>query len=237
MLTLDQVKAKSASRIAGLLPVVQAATFKLIERCYARGVPIVITQGYRSIAEQDVLYAQGRTAPGPIVTNARGGYSYHNYGVAIDFALLMPDGKSVSWDMAQDGDGDCAKDWNEVVEEAKTLGFAWGGDWTSFKDYPHFEMTFGLTTAQYRAGMRPTQAQIDVAYQKINGGCDEMTAAEKAAFEALTARVEKLEERIPAPKWFVSEFGSGDLNGRIADPNFTLEGWRTLAVALRATRK
>src|SRR5690606_7828810 len=47
------------------------------------GIQLRITQGYRSIAEQDALYAQGRTAPGEIVTNARGGQSNHNYGLAL----------------------------------------------------------------------------------------------------------------------------------------------------------
>lgn len=166
-LTNEFVRSKSAARLNGLLPVVKAAAETLIDRCYKRGVPIVITQGLRTIAEQDALYAQGRTKPGAIVTNARGGYSFHNFGVAIDFALLMPDGKAVSWDMKRDGDKDGRADWYEVVDEAKALGFAWGGDWTSFKDYPHFEMTFGLTCAQYRAGKRPTQDQLDSAIDRI----------------------------------------------------------------------
>ena len=167
MLTRDQVQSKSQARLSGLLPVVRLAAERLIDRCYVRGVPIVITQGLRTIAEQDALFAQGRTKPGAKVTNARGGYSNHNFGVAIDFALLLPDGRSVSWDMKRDGDGDGRADWMEVVEEAKRLGFSWGGDWKSFVDNPHLEMTFGLTTAQYRAGKRPTQAQVDAATKRI----------------------------------------------------------------------
>lgn len=67
-----------------------------------------------------------------------------------------------------------------------------------------------------------------------------MTAAEKAAFDKLEKRVNELEkavEKIPAPKWFVQEFGSADLGGLISEPEFTAEGWRTLAVGLRATKK
>ncbi|MGG4142951.1 M15 family metallopeptidase [Paenibacillus algorifonticola] len=167
-LTLAEVKAKSAARLSGLLPVVKAATEALIERSYKRGVPIVITQGLRTYAEQDGLYAQGRTKAGAIVTNARAGYSFHNFGVAIDFALLSDDGRSVYWDTKRDADKDGVADWSEVVTEAKALGFAWGGDWTSFKDAPHFEMTFGLSTAEYRAGLRPTAAQTSAALAKIN---------------------------------------------------------------------
>lgn len=113
------------------------------------------------------MYAQGRTKPGPIVTNAKGGYSYHNFGLAIDFALLLSNGSSVSWDMNADYNSNNIKDWIEVVDEAKKLGLEWGGDWTSFKDYPHFQMLFGLSTAKLRAGEKPSAAQIAAAYTKI----------------------------------------------------------------------
>lgn len=167
MLTLSQVKNKSAARLPGLHPVVAAASDALIERCFARGIHILITQGLRTIAEQDALYAQGRTKPGSIVTNARGGYSYHNFGLAVDFALLLPDGRSVSWDMKRDGNANRTADWQEVVDEAKRLGFEWGGDWISFKDYPHLQMTFGLSLAQLRSGTQPSVSAIEAAYRKI----------------------------------------------------------------------
>lgn len=169
MLTLDQVKNKSAGWLGKLHPVVLAAAGALIQRSYAKGIPIVITQGMRTIAEQNALYAQGRTKKGPIVTNARGGSSYHNYGLAIDFALLLPDGKTVSWDMNRDVNNDKISDWQEVAREAKQLGFEWGGDWTSFKDYPHLQMSFGLTTDQLKAGRQPTLEQVKEALARING--------------------------------------------------------------------
>ncbi|WP_028530523.1 M15 family metallopeptidase [Paenibacillus sp. HW567] len=164
MLSLSQIKNKSAPRLIGLHSAVLTAATALIERCYSCGVPILITQGLRTIAEQDELYAQGRTKPGAIVTNAKGGYSYHNYGLAIDFALLLPDGSSVSWDMKRDGDKDQIADWLEVVQQAKLLGFEWGGDWTSFKDYPHFQMSFGLSLAGLRSGAKPSEE----AYKLVN---------------------------------------------------------------------
>ncbi|MEK4520032.1 M15 family metallopeptidase [Paenibacillus sp. FSL H8-0122] len=173
MLTLDQVKLKSLPRLSGLHPVLVAATVALIERCYTRGVNIVITQGFRSKAEQDALYAQGRTKPGSIVTNAKGGTSNHNHGLAIDFGLLLPDGRTVSWDTLRDGDKDSLPDWSEVVEEAKKLGLSWGGDWRSFKDMPHFDMTFGLSIAQLRAGKQPSAGKVAAAYaviDKLQGG-------------------------------------------------------------------
>ncbi|MNO44252.1 Peptidoglycan L-alanyl-D-glutamate endopeptidase CwlK precursor [compost metagenome] len=226
-LTLDQIKAKSASKLTGLHPVVRQATERLIERSFASSVPIIITQGLRTITEQNELYAQGRTKPGQIVTNARGGYSNHNFGMAIDFALLQPDGKSVSWTVG--------KEWMVVVEIAKQLGFEWGGDWKSFKDYPHFEMCFGLTTAQYRAGKQPSEIAMAKALAVINKEDDSM----KEELAKLAKRVDELEaaaKRVPAPKWFVAEFGSGDLGGVISEPVFTVEGWRTLAVGLRVNK-
>jgi peptidoglycan L-alanyl-D-glutamate endopeptidase CwlK len=168
MLTLEQLMNKSASRIAGLHPVLQEATKVLIENCYRKGICIQITQGLRTIAEQDALYAQGRTKPGNIVTNAKGGTSFHNFGVAIDFVLILPDGKNVTWDLKTDFNSNNVKDWTEVVDEAKKLGFEWGGDWVSIKDYPHFQMTFGLSTSQYRSGKTPTQKQINDALAVIN---------------------------------------------------------------------
>ena len=97
-----------------------------------------MTDSFRSITEQDALYAQGRTKPGNRVTNARGGYSFHNFGLAID-VVIMRDGKAI-WDTVP----------ASVVAIAKQEGFAWGGDWKSFKDYPHFEMTFGQNLEQLR---------------------------------------------------------------------------------------
>jgi peptidoglycan L-alanyl-D-glutamate endopeptidase CwlK len=182
MLTLDQVKSKSAARLKGLHPAVLAAANALIERTYARGVPILITQGLRTKAEQNALFAKGRTqeqlnAVGlshvtaqpkeAKVTNAIGGTSYHNYGLAIDFALLLPNGSSVSWDTSRDDDDDKVSDWMEVVDEANKLGFEWGGDWTSFKDLPHLQMTFGLTIKQLQAGAQPTETQTAKALAQI----------------------------------------------------------------------
>ncbi|MEK5030805.1 M15 family metallopeptidase [Paenibacillus sp. FSL R7-0302] len=170
MLTLEQVKQKSAARLAKLHPAVLAGANELIRRSYNRGVQILITQGMRTIAQQNELYAQGRTKKGDIVTNARGGDSFHNYGLAIDFALLLPDGRNVSWDMNRDGDGDKVADWQEVVQEGKKLGFEWGGDWTSFKDYAHLQMSFGFSIQDLKAGRRPTAQQSAAALSRITGG-------------------------------------------------------------------
>lgn len=106
----------------------------------------------RTIAEQDALYAQGRTKPGKIVTKAKGGQSYHNYGLAIDIVLLVDrDGngtfESAAWDTKTDFDGDKVADWMEIVAIFKRYGWSWGGDWR-FSDPPHFEKTLGFSIIQ-----------------------------------------------------------------------------------------
>lgn len=219
MLTLDQVKAKSAKNLGGLHPVVLRATEVLIEQSYRKGIYVMITQGLRTVSYQNELYAQGRTQsqlnaaglshvkaqPDKIkVTDAKGGTSYHNFGVAVDFALLLPDGKQVTWDMNTDYNSNNIKDWIEVVDLAKKLGFAWGGDWTTFKDYPHFQMTFGLTTADYRAGAKPSEAKvksanavIDKFLSTLNKEEEEpMTAAEKKAFDEMSALIKEQSKAI-----------------------------------------
>ncbi len=137
-----------------LHPKVEEAKQTLIQRAEAKDITIVITDGHRTEAEQDELYQQGRSEPGNIVTYASGGESYHNYGLAIDFALRVDNGEVV-WDMQRDGNGNGESDWMEVVAIAKDLGFEWGGDWTSFKDYPHLQMDFGLTIRELKYGERP----------------------------------------------------------------------------------
>jgi peptidoglycan L-alanyl-D-glutamate endopeptidase CwlK len=110
------------------------------------------THTLRTFAEQDALFAKGRTKPGPKVTNARSGSSWHNYGMAIDIVLLVDknnDGvfESVSWDVKADFDKDGKADWIEIVRIFKEHGWEWGGDWR-FYDAPHFQKTLGYSVRQ-----------------------------------------------------------------------------------------
>lgn len=98
----------------------------------------------RTVQEQNELYAQGRTKPGKIITNAKGGQSIHNYGLAFDIVLLIDKDKngtfeSISYDMLKDYDGDKVAEWMEIVNYFKSQGWEWGGDWKKFKDAPHFQ--------------------------------------------------------------------------------------------------
>ena len=111
-----------------------------------RGVGVRFTSVLRTFREQDMLYAQGRNGnAGHIVTYVRGGHSYHNYGLAVDFCLLKNNGQ-VSWNRHEDVDMDGHSDWLEIVASFKLYGWEWGGDWSSFKDYPHVQKTFGYRT-------------------------------------------------------------------------------------------
>ncbi len=98
-------------------------------------VQIIITQGYRTFEESDDLYAQGRTKPGPIVTNASAGKSIHNYGLAFDFSMIT-NGKT---------DWVVGPIWMKVVEIMKKHGMKWGGDFKTIVDRPHFENSYGYT--------------------------------------------------------------------------------------------
>lgn len=137
-----------------LHPIVLKNKDLLIQQAADKGITIMITDAFRSIPEQDKLYEKGRSKNGTIVTHAKGGESYHNFGLAIDFALLTRDGRAI-WDTSFDGNGNGKSDWMEVVGLAKSLGFEWGGDWRNFKDYPHLEMRFGLTINELQRGKRP----------------------------------------------------------------------------------
>jgi peptidoglycan L-alanyl-D-glutamate endopeptidase CwlK len=106
----------------------------------------------RTFAEQDKLFAQGRTTKGAKVTNVKGGFSYHNYGLALDIVLLIDKDKNGTfetaiWDVKGDFDKDGRADWIEVVNIFKQFGWEWGGDW-KFYDAPHFQKTFGYSVRQ-----------------------------------------------------------------------------------------
>lgn len=145
-------------RIQLLHPKVREEVTEIYDEICSRltgNTTVRFTHTLRTFAEQDALFAQGRTKKGKIVTAARGGQSYHNYGLAIDFCLLIDKNndwvyEEVSWDTKRDSDKDGIADWMEVVAVFKMYEWAWGGEFKTFKDGPHFEKTFGYTTPQLR---------------------------------------------------------------------------------------
>jgi peptidoglycan L-alanyl-D-glutamate endopeptidase CwlK len=111
----------------------------------------------RTNVEQDAFYAQGRTKPGIIVTHAKSGQSYHNYGLAVDICMLIDSDRNgtfekASWDVVFDGNGNFIPDWLEVVKIFNAFGWQWGLINSKGKRYdlPHFQKTFGLKTWQLK---------------------------------------------------------------------------------------
>ena len=93
------------------------------------GITIKVISGTRSYAEQDALYAQGRTAPGAKVTNARGGQSNHNFGIAFDIGIF--EGNRYL--------GDSPK-YKAVGALGMDIGLEWGGSWKTIVDQPHYQL-------------------------------------------------------------------------------------------------
>lgn len=121
-------------------PRLQKLASQLTEECKSQGLMIEIGETLRTVAEQDALYAQGRTKPGEIVTNAKGSSysSQHQWGIAFDF--FRGDGKG-----AYDESGDF---FGRVGTIGKQIGLGWGGDWHSIVDKPHLYLPdWGSTTA------------------------------------------------------------------------------------------
>lgn len=103
-----------------------------------KGVRLRFAYVYRSVAEQNVLYNQR-----PKVTNAKGGQSIHNYSLAFDYVIMLDKDnngtfETIEWDLKSPYH-------KVVVDYFKSKGYEWGGDWKSFKDYPHFQKAFGHT--------------------------------------------------------------------------------------------
>ncbi|HEY8690567.1 MAG TPA: M15 family metallopeptidase [Chitinophagaceae bacterium] len=121
------------------------------------GVHPYITETLRSFDRSNELYAQSRTKPGKKVTNAPGGSSFHNYGLAIDFVIQVHG--LPKWEVNDN--------WMKVVSAFKNHGFIWGGDFKSLKDYPHFEMTFGFTWRQLLAKYNKKDFMPGTTYLKL----------------------------------------------------------------------
>ena len=135
----------NSRKLEDLLPQVRSRVEAFLKAADDAGIDLLVTSTYRDNASQDALYAQGRTAPGRIVTNAKAGQSYHNFRCAVDVVPLR-NGKPV-WD---------TKDpvWQTVGRLGKAAGLEWAGDWKRFKEFPHFQYTGGLTLAQLQQGAK-----------------------------------------------------------------------------------
>lgn len=119
---------RSERNIATLLPQVQPLARALIESAAAIGIAIKVISGTRTYEEQNALYEQGRSKAGRIVTNARGGYSNHNFGIAFDIGVFEG-GRYLDESPA----------YKAVGAIGMKLGLEWGGNWKTIQDEPHFQ--------------------------------------------------------------------------------------------------
>jgi peptidoglycan L-alanyl-D-glutamate endopeptidase CwlK len=136
------VDARSEKVIATLQAEVAPYARMLVQRALAAGVVTRIIAGLRTYAEQDALFAQGRTRPGRKVTNAKGGESNHNFGIAFDVGVFEGAvylGESPRYDV--------------VGALGQEIGLEWGGHWSSMADKPHFQLRPGWAAKMSEAEM------------------------------------------------------------------------------------
>lgn len=145
---LDLADPRSEKNIAALHPRVQPYARALILRAGAKGWNFQITSGLRTYAEQDALFARR-----PKVTNARGGYSNHNFGCAFDVTLFS--GSAPVWDSPL---------YKALGALGQDLGLEWGGSWKSIKDEPHFQLR-----PSWAAGMSEGVMLTELRRRKSSG--------------------------------------------------------------------
>jgi peptidoglycan L-alanyl-D-glutamate endopeptidase CwlK len=134
---------RSETNIDTLLPAARRAGVGLLASVndgrLGPGIVVKIICGTRTYAEQTALYAQGRTTPGPIVTDAPAGYSNHNFGIAFDIGIF---------------NGEVYLDdsplYSRVGALGREQGLDWGGDWSSFPDEPHFQLGWSGSLVEAR---------------------------------------------------------------------------------------
>ena len=145
----DKVDDRSERVIGTLLQEVQPYARALIAKAAANGITIKVISGLRTYDEQNDLYAQGRTTTGKIVTNARGGYSNHNFGIAFDIGVF--EGNKYLDDSPK---------YKAVGVLGADLGLEWGGNWKTIQDEPHFQL---------RQNGRPTSASETCSPNFVRG--------------------------------------------------------------------
>lgn len=121
---------RDAARLASLDYEFAVHVRAVLQRMAEIGHPMFITSARRTTAQQQALYAQGRTAPGRRVTNCDGirKRSKHQDGLAVDCAFVADD----IW----------VGPWDEYGVVAEAHGLEWGGRWPKvITDRPHIQMS------------------------------------------------------------------------------------------------
>jgi len=153
---LGVFEARSERLIAGLHLKAQAAARRLLALAAGAGFAARVISGTRSYAEQNRLYAQGRYGQaGPRVTNAKGGQSNHNFGIAWDIGLFDAEGRYLNGDTVAE-----ISEYRRLGEAARPLALEWGGDWRGIIDVPHYQLPTGLAVAETRRKFEVGEAYV-----------------------------------------------------------------------------
>lgn len=144
--------ARSEAQLATLLLAAQLAARRFLARVLDAGLHVRILSGTRSYAEQNALFRRGRYGnAGPVVTNARGGQSLHNFGVAWDIGVFDARGRYL-----QDG-----APYERAAEAGMDSTLEWGGDNPRFVDRPHYQLRLDLPIAEIRRRFESGRAYVD----------------------------------------------------------------------------
>lgn len=158
--SIPRMNAASEARLAEVNPQLANRIRSMAADLKAQGINVMVVSGYRSFAEQNALYAQGRTKPGNIVTNAKGGQSLHNYGLAVDVVPIGANGQP-NWNVPN-------STWQKIGAAGKKQGLEWGGDWKSFVDRPHFQMTAGRSISSLLSQYNSNGGNLQKIWADVN---------------------------------------------------------------------
>lgn len=140
----------NSRNLSDLLPPCKERAESFLNLAKDAGIDLLVTSTYRDNESQSALFAQGRTKPGLVVTNARPGQSWHNWRCAFDVVPLR-NGKPVWNTSGPDGNL-----WRKVGEMGESVGLEWAGRWTGkLREMAHFQYTGGLTLAELQSGKVP----------------------------------------------------------------------------------
>lgn len=200
----NSMDSNSVAKLSKVHPVLAKKIAQLIAVLANLGMDVRVVQGVRTYAQQNDLYAQGRTKPGNRVTNARGGQSNHNFGLAVDlcpFKNNQPD-----WNDA--------KAFQTLGKEAKKLELEWGGDWAKIKDMPHVQLR-GMSVKECQSAY--SQGGLERVWQRmyeILGGAKPETFVptpdDVLEFGDKGAQITKLQQQLAELKFLQAQEIDGD---------------------------
>lgn len=131
---------KDLKKLDGVHPELVKKVGRVMNAMYALGWPMMVVSGVRSTAQQQALYAQGRTTPGKVVTNADGVKDKSNHqakadghGYAVDCAFIDNPNTVIDETWSD------SSPWTAYGACVKAVGLKWGGDWST-PDRPHVEL-------------------------------------------------------------------------------------------------